>query len=126
MFLGLRTVIYPASDLSAAKQWYAAVTGVQPYFDEPSYVGFDVEGYELGLVPEGDHTPGPVTYWGVADVDAALRQLVAAGAREHSAVREVGDGIRLATLLDPSGRILGVIENPHFRATPAGAGAPAD
>ena len=51
MFLGLRTVIYRVRDLAAAKAWYANAFGVQPYFDEPFYVGFDIGGYELGLHP---------------------------------------------------------------------------
>ena len=64
MFLGLRTVIYPAPDLAASKAWYTALLGVEPYFDEPFYVGFDVGGYELGLHPETDAAE---TYWGVED-----------------------------------------------------------
>jgi catechol 2,3-dioxygenase-like lactoylglutathione lyase family enzyme len=48
MFLGLRTVIYPAPDLAAAKVWYAKVLGAAPYFDEPFYVWFSVGGFELG------------------------------------------------------------------------------
>ncbi len=51
MFLGLRTVIYPAPDLAAAKAWYTRLLGVEPYFDEPFYVGFSVAGYELALGP---------------------------------------------------------------------------
>ena len=59
MFLGLRTVIYPAPDLSS---------------------------------------------------------LLAAGARPNAAVTEVGDGIRVASVLEPGGgTFLGLIENPHFQ-----------
>ncbi|WP_443111267.1 VOC family protein [Amycolatopsis sp. A1MSW2902] len=39
MFEGLRTVVYPAADLAAAKEWWTRVLGVSPYFDEPFYVG---------------------------------------------------------------------------------------
>ena len=53
MLLGLRTAIYPVQDLAAAKAWYARVIGHAPYFDQPFYVGFDVGGFELGLVPDG-------------------------------------------------------------------------
>jgi catechol 2,3-dioxygenase-like lactoylglutathione lyase family enzyme len=60
MFLGLRTVIYPAPDLAASKAWYTALLGVEPYFDEPFYVGFDVGGYELGLNPDNEVAE---TYW---------------------------------------------------------------
>ena len=117
MLLGLRTVIYPAVDLAATKAWYAAMLGVEPYFDEPFYVGFNVGGYELGLDPDPEQAgAGPRTYWGVEDADAALATLLARGARSHTMVTDVGGGIRVATVLDPSGHILGIIENPHFVA----------
>ena len=119
MFLGLRTTIYPAPDLQASKAWYAGVLGMQPYFDEPFYVGFSVNGFELALDPNGDPAVGPVTYWGVADAGQALNALLAAGATPRGDVQDVGDGIRTATVLDPGGAILGIIENPHFEAVAA-------
>ena len=115
MFLGLRTVIYPAPDLAAAKTWYASVLGQAPYFDEPFYVGFNVGGYELGLDPNADVAVGPVAYWGVPNADEAHAQLIAAGASEHTKVQDVGDGIRVASLRDSGGNVLGIIENPHFK-----------
>jgi predicted enzyme related to lactoylglutathione lyase len=116
MFLGLRTVIYPAADLERAKAWYASILGTPPYFDQPFYVGFDVGGYELGLDPDPEAaTDGPRTYWGVDDADAALARLLEAGAQPHGAVTDVGEGIRVASVLDPSGQIVGIIENPHFK-----------
>jgi catechol 2,3-dioxygenase-like lactoylglutathione lyase family enzyme len=124
VFLGLRTVIYPAPDLRASRDWYAEVLGIQPYFDEPFYVGFSVGGYELALDPEGDPAAGPRTYWGVADVDAALATLLAAGARPGSDVQEVGGGIRVATVLEPGGAVLGVIENPGFEVAPVPSPGP--
>ena len=118
MLLGLRTVVYPAADLATSRTWFTGLLGAAPYFDEPYYVGFDVAGYELALVPGGDPSAGPVVYWGVADVDAALAGLLGAGATRREAVREVGGGIRVATVLEPGGSVLGVIENPHFRLPP--------
>ena len=117
MILGLRTVIYPAVDLDEAKAWYARALGVRPYFDEPFYVGFNVGGFELGLVPDGDPGPaGGLTYWGVPDVAAEVARLVAdLGATVAEPVADVGGGIRVAAVLDPSGNRLGLIENPHFR-----------
>jgi predicted enzyme related to lactoylglutathione lyase len=115
MLLGLRTVIYPTDDLERTKAWYAAVLGTNPYFDEPFYVGFDVGGYELGLDPDpAAGAAGPRTYWGVVDADAALGELLDHGAEQHSEVTDVGAGIRVASVRDPSGHILGIIENPHF------------
>ncbi len=115
MFLGLRSVIHPAPDLAKSKAWYTQVLGQEPYFDEPFYVGFNVGGYELGLDPNGDVAAGPVAYWGVENADEAFAQLLASGATEHAKVTDVGDGIRLATVRDAMGNVIGVIENPHFK-----------
>lgn len=118
-FLGLRTVIYHAPDLAKTKAWYAEVLGIQPYFDEPFYVGFNVSGYELGLDPDASSTPGgrsgAVAYWGVSNAEIAFRRLTSLGATERSPVQEVGEGIRVATVFDPFGNIFGIIENPHFK-----------
>ena len=114
MFLGLRTVIYPAVDLAASRAWFTDLLGVGPYFDEPFYVGFQVAGYELALDPDADPAVGPITYWGVPDADVALARLLEAGAGAREAVRDVGGDIRVATVLEPAGTVLGVIENPHF------------
>ncbi len=126
MFLGLRTVIYPAPDLAAGRAWFAGLLGIEPYFDQPFYVGFDVGGYELGLLPDADPADGPLTYWGVEDADAALTALLGRGAAPHQAVQDVGDGIRTATVREPGGSLLGIIQNPHFQlpdAAPSGSPA---
>jgi catechol 2,3-dioxygenase-like lactoylglutathione lyase family enzyme len=116
MFLGLRTIIYPAPDLAELKRWWTELLGVEPYFDQPFYVGFQVGGYELGLDPTAELELGPITYWGVADATVALDRLLAAGASAHSdGVNDVGDHIRVATVRDGAGSVVGVIENPHFR-----------
>ena len=114
MFLGIRTVIYPAPDLAASKAWFTALLGVEPYFDQPFYVGYSVGGYELGLDPNADPVTGSQSYWGVPDIDVAYRTLLEAGARAHTEVTETGDGIRVASVLEPGGTFLGLIENPHF------------
>ena len=118
-FQGLRTVIYHAPDLAKTKEWYAQALGIEPYFDQPFYVGFNVGGYELGLDPDPSSTPGgnggAVAYWGVADAEGALRRLISLRAKERSGVQEVGEGIRVATVFDPFGNIFGIIENPHFK-----------
>lgn len=115
MFLGLRTIIYPAPDLAAAKRWFTDVLGLAPYFDEPFYVGYNVGGYELGLNPDIPAGEGPMTYWGVADADEGMAWLLSHGATERSPVRDVGDGIRVASVTTPTGSPFGIIENPHFK-----------
>jgi predicted enzyme related to lactoylglutathione lyase len=114
---GLRTVIYPAPDLAAAKAWWTELLGFGPYFDEPFYVGFEVGGYELGLLPDADPAQGTLTYWGVDNAADAVEQAVARGAAVHAPATEVGDGIVTATVTSPTGSIVGFIFNPHFRAT---------
>jgi predicted enzyme related to lactoylglutathione lyase len=111
---GLRTVIYPAPDLAAAKAWWTELLGFGPYFDEPFYVGFEVAGYELGLLPGADPAEGALTYWGVADAQAAVDAAVAQGASVHTPASEVGEGIVTATVTSPDGALVGFIVNPHF------------
>jgi catechol 2,3-dioxygenase-like lactoylglutathione lyase family enzyme len=113
---GLRTVIYPAPNLAEARSWWAGVLGQEPYFDEPFYVGFNVAGYELGLLPAADPADGALAYWGVADVPAAVAAALQAGATEHVPASEVGDGIVTATVRTPDGNVVGFIFNPHFTA----------
>jgi predicted enzyme related to lactoylglutathione lyase len=118
--LGLRTNIYTVSDLAKAKAWYTKVFGVEPYFDEPFYVGYNVGGFELGLDPDtSGQKPGPggsVSYWGVGSMEATFNALKADGVTVHSEPREVGEGIKVASIEDPFGNVIGLIENPHFKA----------
>ena len=121
-FRGAYTIKYAVPDLTAAKAFYIKATGVTPYFDEPFYVGFNIAGYELGLDPDLSVTPsgpgGTVAYWGVAEIGTAFAHLVKNGAKEIEAPHEVGGGIKVATLADPWGNLIGIIENPHFGTTP--------
>ncbi len=118
MPLGLRTNIFRVPDLARAKEFYTRAFETEPYFDQPFYVGFDIGGYELGLDPSPDAgeagAGGSVTYWGVKSVEDGVAHFARAGAEVVSPVREVGDGIRLATVADPFGNLIGLIENPVF------------
>jgi predicted enzyme related to lactoylglutathione lyase len=115
MILGLRTAIYPAPDLDRAKAWYTELLGQPPYFDQPFYVGFEVGGFELGLLPDAEPgTVGPQPLWGVANADAAFARLIELGATVLEPVTDTGDGIRVASVIDPFGNRFGIIENPHF------------
>lgn len=117
--MGLRTAIYAVADLAQAKAWYAEVLERAPYFDEDFYVGFNVGGFELGLVPEPDapveRDAAGVAFWGVADADMAYARLVTLGAADHEPVQDVGGGVKIGAVRDPFGNVLGVVENPHFR-----------
>jgi catechol 2,3-dioxygenase-like lactoylglutathione lyase family enzyme len=120
-FLGLRTVVYHVADLDKAKSWYRSALGIDPYFDQPFYVGFNVGGFELGLHPADAANPpggaGAVSYWGVERMTVAWPRLLGLGATAASAPQDVGEGIQVATVRDPFGNLLGIIENPHFPNT---------
>ncbi|MHA1190602.1 MAG: VOC family protein [Alphaproteobacteria bacterium] len=118
-FLGLRTTIYKVPDIDVAKAWYAEAFGVAAYFDEPFYVGFNIAGYELGLMPdEGPaetKTSNVLSYWGVANVPDAIGRLVGLGATLDIDASDVGEKIIVATVKDPWGNAIGLIDNPHFK-----------
>lgn len=115
MILGLRTAIYPAPDLAAAKRWYTDVLGQPPYFDEPFYVGFAVGGFELGLLPSAQPgTTGPQPLWGVSKIETECARLIELGALELEPVTEVGEGIKVAAVQDPFGNRFDLIENLLF------------
>jgi hypothetical protein len=97
--LGLRTAVYHIDDLDKARTWFTELVGHAPYFDEPYYIGFNVGGYELGLLPDQD---GVGAYWGVDDIESEVARLVGLG------------DIKTASLIDPFGNEIGVIENPNF------------
>lgn len=118
MILGLRTVIYGVKDVEKSKKWYEKVFGVSPYFDEPFYVGFNIGGYELGLDPNQEplkNGTGSVAYWGVENIEKAVDHFVKSGAKLNTEIQNVGGDILVATLTDPDGNVMGLIQNPHFK-----------
>jgi predicted enzyme related to lactoylglutathione lyase len=110
---GFQSIVYPVRDLEAAKAVYAALLG-QPHTDQPYYVGFNVDGQEIGLNPHGHQQgmTGPVAYWHVADAAAAVEALVAAGAKAQGEPQDVGGGTLMATVTDADGNPIGLIQKP--------------
>lgn len=108
----LQSIVSPVRDLDAAKAVYTALLGTEPHTDQPFYVGFHVGGVEIGLDPHG-HERGltaPVPYISVVDLDAALTEVQGAGATLAGEPRDVGGGTRIATVTDPDGNTLGLIQ----------------
>ena len=110
---GIKTVLHPVSDLARAKPVYAALLGIQPQADAPYYVGFDVAGQHIGLVPGGaaQGMTTPVAYWHVPDIEAKLAEVTAAGATVREAAHDVGGGRLVATVTDPDGNVLGLLQD---------------
>ena len=128
MLRGLTTVNFFADDLSAARDWYTELLGVEPYFvreidGATAYIEFRIGDYqhELGIldrrfVPDGGRGTA-VTYWAVDDLEAAHRRLLELGATEHLPPTVQGDGYVTASVLDPFGNVLGVMYNQHYLDT---------
>jgi predicted enzyme related to lactoylglutathione lyase len=106
---GIKTVLHPVSDLAKAKEVYTALLGAPPQHDAPYYVGYDMAGQHIGLVPGGGQQgmTGPVAYWHVPDIEAKLAEVTAAGAM----VNDVGGGRLVATITDPDGNVLGLLQD---------------
>jgi lactoylglutathione lyase len=116
-FKGLRTCIYRVNDIKEATAWYSKALGIEPYFNEPFYVGFNVGGYELGLQPDDSKeikAATVLTYWGVDDVTKSFKTLLSLGASSFEEPTEVGEGIVVGAVKDPWGNIFGIIYNPVF------------
>lgn len=121
MIQGLRTVIYPVADIAVGKAFYSSVLGQEPYFDQPFYVGFHQAGFELGLIPDAPPgATGSIAYWGVEDIQVEYDRLISLGAKPQEKPNEVGEGIAVATVLDPFGNVFGIIRNTHFDAKRVG------
>ncbi|WP_067572261.1 VOC family protein [Nocardia acidivorans] len=110
---GIKTVLHPVSDLAKATAVYSALLGMSPQIDGTYYVGFDLDGHHIGLVPDGgpQAITTPVIYWEVSDIEATLAELLAAGATVKQALRDVGQGRRVAEVLDPDGNTLGLLQD---------------
>ena len=110
---GIKTVLHPVSDLGKAKEVYTALLGVEPTADAPYYVGYDTGGQHIGLVPNGgpQGMTSPVAYWHVADIEAKLAEVTAAGATLKDPVRDVGGGRLVATVTDADGNVLGLLQD---------------
>lgn len=108
---GIKTVLHPVADLEKAKGVYAALLGIEPQADSKYYVGFDVEGQHIGLVPGGGMS-SPVSYWHVADIEAKLAEVSAAGATVKEPAHDVGQGRLVATFADVDGNVLGLLQDP--------------
>ena len=110
---GIKIVLHPVSDLARAKVMYTALLGMPPQADSAYYVGFDVAGQHIGLVPSGgpQSMTSPVAYWNVPDIEAKLAEVTATGAAVKEPVRDVGGGRLVATVTDPDGNVLGLLQD---------------
>jgi len=91
---GIRTSIYPVKDAQRAATLFRKLLNAEPFVEQPYYVGFRIADQEIDLEPNGHKAGliGPLGYWNVPDIKAALESLIAAGAQLHQQVKDVGAG----------------------------------
>lgn len=112
---GVSTIIYPVKDIAQAKALYRELLGVEPYMDEPYYVGFKVGNQDIGLDPHG-YNKGmtvPVSYYQVSDIQQSLQALLDAGAQPQQDVKDVGGGKLIASVQDADGHVIGLVQFPQ-------------
>ena len=115
MTAGIRTITIPVKYLDATRALYRTLLGVEPYADQPYYVGFRPEGApEIGLDPNGHAKgmTGPVGYWHVDDINKTIAALIEAGGSAQQPATDVGGGKLVATVADADGNVIGVIQDP--------------
>jgi predicted enzyme related to lactoylglutathione lyase len=112
--MSVKTILHPVTDLDASKAVYTALLGTAPSADSSYYVGYDVDGQHIGLVPQGgpQSMASPVAYWHVDDISAKIAETTAAGAKVNEEPRDVGGGRLVATITDPDGNVLGLLQDP--------------
>jgi predicted enzyme related to lactoylglutathione lyase len=113
MTTGIRTVIYPVTDLARAKARFAALLGVAPAMDEAYYVQFNLGDLEVGLDPNGHGKgmTGAAPYWKVDDIKASFEQLVAEGAEVVQEITDFGGGGRqVGSVKDADGNVIGLLQ----------------
>ncbi|MFE3268749.1 VOC family protein [Streptomyces sp. NPDC059215] len=113
MTAGLKTIIYPVKDLARAKAMFGRLLGAEPYADTPYYVGFKDAGQDVGLDPNGHAKgmTGPVPFWHVDDIRASLAGLLEDGAETLQDVQDVGGGRLIASVKDPEGNLVGLLQD---------------
>lgn len=107
---GVKTIIYPVKDMARAKTRFQTLLGVEPYSDQPYYIGFKVADQDIGLVPNSPEA-GATAFYHVADIQEGLQSLQDAGSQVLREVSDVGGGRLVASVKDPDGNIIGLIQD---------------
>ncbi len=107
---GVKTIIYPVKDMARAKAQFRTLLGVEPYGDQPYYIGFKVGDQDIGLVPNSPEV-GMAAFYHVDDIKQSLQALVDAGAQTLREVTNVGGGRLVASVKDADGNIIGLVQD---------------
>ena len=107
---GIKTIIYPANDVTQAKTLFRKLLGVEPYADQPYYVGFKIGDQDIGVIPNNQNA-GMTAFYHVDDIKESLQILLDAGSEVMQDIKNVGGGRLVASAKDQDGNIIGLIQN---------------
>ena len=108
---GIKTILYPVEDITRAKTAFSKFLGLEPYADQPYYVGFKVGDQDIGLVPKGQNV-GVTAFYHVDDIKSSLRLLLDSGAKVQQDIKDVGGGVLIASVRDAEGNVVGLRQLP--------------
>ena len=108
---GVKTIIYPVKDMARAKMQFRTLLGVEPYSDQPYYIGFKGGDQDIGLVPNSPEG-GMTAFYHVDDIKQSRQSLLAAGSQILREIKDVGGGRLVASVRDADGNIIGLIQDP--------------
>jgi predicted enzyme related to lactoylglutathione lyase len=109
---GVKTIIYPVKDMAKAKALFTKLLGVEPYADQPFYVGFKIGDQDIGLVPitSQQGKAGMTAFYHVDNIKHSLQLLLDAGAKVQQDIKDVSGGRLIASATDPDGNIIGLVQ----------------
>ena len=107
---GVKTIIYPVKDVMQTKTVFRKLLGVEPYSDQPHYVGFKIGDQDIGLVPNNPEA-GMTAFYHIDDIKNSLQILLDADAEIIQDIKNVGGGRLIASAKDKDGNIIGLIQN---------------
>jgi predicted enzyme related to lactoylglutathione lyase len=107
---GVKTIIYPVKDIAQSKTLFRQLLDVEPYADQPYYVGFKVGDQDIGLVPTNPEA-GVTAFFHVDNIKNGLQILVDSGAEIIRDIKDVGGGRLIASVRDKDSNIIGLIQN---------------
>lgn len=128
MFRGLANLNLVAEDMPAAIDWYTRVFDAAPYFTRPAQgtpqyaewrFGDDDDEFALmdaRFRPALPQPGGALVSLHVDDIHAEMDRLAALGATPFDPVTQRGEGWWSASVSDPFGNLLGLIQSPHWAA----------
>jgi|SRR4051812_33944701 predicted enzyme related to lactoylglutathione lyase len=107
---GIKTILYPVRDMTQAKILFSKLLQVEPYADQPYYVGFKIDDQDIGLVPNNSEA-GVTAFFHVDDIKSSLQILLDSGAKIIQDIKNVGGGRLIASVKDVDGNVIGLVQN---------------